>query len=128
MKLALILPAVIGMLDSEMSAWQIPGFPDGGPLQVSRTSPTPSQRSPTPSKPIPIPGFPDGRPLQMSPASPTPSRPSPTHRREYYALHRGEILAAQKEYSREHYRRNRKKKLEYGRRYREARKTSATSE
>jgi hypothetical protein len=98
MKLALILPAVIGMPESEMSALgQIPGFPDG-------------------------------RPLQMSPASPTPSRPSPTHRREYYALHRGEILAAQKEYSREHYRRNRKKKLEYGRRYREARKTSATSE
>ena len=39
MKLALILPAVIGMLDSEMSALgQGPGFPDGRPLQVSPTS------------------------------------------------------------------------------------------
>ena len=79
MKLALILPAVIGMLDSEMSALgQIPGFPDGRPLQMPPTSRTPSRPSPTPSKPIPIPGFPDGRPLQMSPTSPTPSRPSPT--------------------------------------------------
>jgi hypothetical protein len=50
MKLALILPAVIGMLDSEMSAsGQIPGFPDGRPLQISPTSPTPSR--PTPIKP-----------------------------------------------------------------------------
>jgi hypothetical protein len=54
MKLALILPAVIGMLDSEMSAsGQIPGFPDGRPLQMSPTSPTPSRPTPTPSKPIP---------------------------------------------------------------------------
>jgi len=54
MKLALILPAVIGMLDSEMSALgQGPGFPDGRPLQISPTSPTPSRPTPTPIKPIP---------------------------------------------------------------------------
>jgi hypothetical protein len=54
MKVALILPAVIGMLDSGMSAsGQIPGFPDGRPLQMSPTSPTPSRPTPTPSKPIP---------------------------------------------------------------------------
>jgi hypothetical protein len=54
MKLALILPAIIGMLDSEMSALgQIPGFPDGRPLEMSPTSPTPSRPTPTPSKPIP---------------------------------------------------------------------------
>ena len=54
MKLALILPAVIGMLDSEMSALgQIPGFPDGRPLRMSSPSPTPSQPTPPPSKTIP---------------------------------------------------------------------------
>ena len=54
MKLALILPAVIGMLNSEMSALgQIPGFPGGSPLQMSPTSPTPSRPTPTPIKPIP---------------------------------------------------------------------------
>lgn len=54
MKLALILPAIIGMLDSEMSALgQIPGFPDGRPLEMSPTSPTPSRPTPDPSKPIP---------------------------------------------------------------------------
>ena len=50
MKLALILPAVIGVLNSETSALgQIPGFPGGSPLQMSPTSPTPSQPSPTPA-------------------------------------------------------------------------------
>jgi hypothetical protein len=59
MKLALILPAIIGMLDSEMSALgQIPGFPDGRPLEMSPTSPTPSRPTPTPSKPIPTPSKP----------------------------------------------------------------------
>jgi hypothetical protein len=54
MKLALILPAVIGMLDSEISAsGQIPGFPDGRPLQISPTSPTPSRSTPTPIEPTP---------------------------------------------------------------------------
>ena len=54
MKLALILPAVIGLLNSETSALgQIPGFPGGSPLQMSPTSPTPSRPTPTPSKPIP---------------------------------------------------------------------------
>ena len=54
MKLALILPAVIAMLDSEMSALgQGPGFPDGRPLRISPTSPTPRRPNPTPSKPIP---------------------------------------------------------------------------
>jgi len=54
MKLALILPAVIGMLDSEMSALgQIPGFPDGRPLQMSPTSPAPGRPTPTHGKPIP---------------------------------------------------------------------------
>jgi hypothetical protein len=54
MKLALILAAIIGMLDCEMSALgQIPGFPDGRPLQMSPTSPTPSRSTPSPSKPIP---------------------------------------------------------------------------
>ena len=54
MKLALILPAVIGMLDSEISALgQIPGFPDGRPLRMSPPSPTPSRPTPPPSKTIP---------------------------------------------------------------------------
>jgi hypothetical protein len=54
MKLALILPAVIGMLYFEMSVLgQGPGFSDGRPLQISPTSPTPSPPTPTPSKPIP---------------------------------------------------------------------------
>jgi len=54
MKLALILPAIIGMLDSEMSALgQIPGFPDGRPLEISPASPTPTQPTRTPSKIIP---------------------------------------------------------------------------
>jgi hypothetical protein len=43
MKLALILPVVIGTLDFEMSAsGQIPGFPEGRPLQISPTSPSPT--------------------------------------------------------------------------------------
>ena len=54
MNLALILPAVIGMLIFEMSAsGQIPGFPDGRPLRMLPTSPTPSRPTPSPSKPIP---------------------------------------------------------------------------
>ena len=54
MKLALILPVVIGTLDFEMSAsGQIPGFPEGRPLQISPTSPTPSRPNPTPIKPTP---------------------------------------------------------------------------
>jgi hypothetical protein len=52
MKLALI--AVIGMLDMSASG-QIPGFPEGRPLQmspqISPTSPTPSRPTPPPSPP-----------------------------------------------------------------------------
>jgi hypothetical protein len=49
--------------------------------------------------------------------------------------HREEILAAHKEYNkihlnyiREYYRRNRKKLLEYGRKYREARKAQSATQ
>ena len=54
MKLALILSAIIGMLDCEISALgQIPGFPDGQPLRMSPPSPTPNRPTPSPSKTIP---------------------------------------------------------------------------
>lgn len=52
------------------------------------------------------------------------------HQRDYYAAHKKEICAAKKayqkthrQYSRDYYRRNEAKLLEYGRKYREAKKS-----